>query len=165
MLGGEQNPSVGNAPDSVEGYWTRTRLDLRDWLQRNSPPLAELYGGAVELMCGIPLPGRVRFISHAIREIRNRLPEVVSGIKTGGRLDYVNSLDEIGRVWVRHELAVAGRRQLLTKLKRQWHCSAVLSNTAIFSIASKTLCGLSHLEKRAFLLGHQSLFEMRRETL
>ena len=108
MLGGEQTPSLENAPNPGGVYWTRTRLDLRAWLQRNAPTLSELYEGAVELIYGAALPGRVRFISHAVREIRNRLPDIISGTNSGRRLSYKNSLDEIEKVWNNHKFALDG---------------------------------------------------------
>ena len=64
--------------DAAEASWTPRRVDLRSWLQRNAPSLGELYVGAVLLVFGRPIPGRVRFVAHAVREIRNRLPDVVS---------------------------------------------------------------------------------------
>ena len=68
-------------------------LDHR--LQRNAPSLAELYEGAVTLLYN-PLPGHVRFIAHAVREIRNRLPDAIAGpTKEKRPLQYKNILDAI----------------------------------------------------------------------
>lgn len=83
----------------VGACWTPTRLELLAWLRRNTPPLAELYQGAVLLMYETPLPGKVRFISHSVREIRNRLPDVIAGPMQNRQLQYKNRLDEIARVW------------------------------------------------------------------
>jgi len=44
-------------------------------------------------------PGRVRFIAHAVREIRNRLPDVIAGPKGGGIVQYINKLDELALEW------------------------------------------------------------------
>jgi hypothetical protein len=93
------NPESGHLPTLSEIFWNPTRLELRAWLYRNAPSLAELYEGAVRLIFETPLSGRIRFISHAVREIRNRLPDVISGIKSGERLDYKSRLDEIAKLW------------------------------------------------------------------
>jgi len=79
--------------------WGPIRQEIRAWLQRNAPSLAELYEGAVILLYVNPLPGRVRFISQAVREIRNRLPEVISGMKWPQRLDYKSQLDALAKLW------------------------------------------------------------------
>src|SRR6266511_1972358 len=79
--------------------WTPVRLEIRSWLSRNAPPLAELYEGAVRLLYVNLLPGRVRFISHAVREIRNRLPGVISGEEGSQYLHYKNRLDDLAKLW------------------------------------------------------------------
>lgn len=107
-LGDSLVPDQNPASSADEAYWTRARLELRAWLQRNAPSLAELYEGAVRLAYGMALPGRVRFISHAVREIRNRLPEAISGIKSGIRLDYKSRMDMIGKAWNKHDFSLGG---------------------------------------------------------
>lgn len=85
-------------------YWTPKRQKILEWLRNQAPSLAELYQGAVQLLCDDPpLPGRSRFIAHAVREIRNRLPEVVAGVK-GKYLDYKTQLDDIAKEWDRNGL-------------------------------------------------------------
>ncbi len=91
-----------------EPSWAATRMELRAWFQRNAPSLGELYEGAVRLIFDTRVPGRVRFVSHAISEIRNRLPGIVSGNRAGGRLDYTSRLDEIVKAWRRARLSLDG---------------------------------------------------------
>jgi hypothetical protein len=67
-------------------------------MQRNAPSLAELYEGAVTLLYANPVPGHVRFVAHAVREIRNRLPDTIAGPSTKQRLDYTSRLDDITRL-------------------------------------------------------------------
>jgi hypothetical protein len=67
-------------------------------MERNAPSLAELYKGAVTLLYINSIPGRVRFIAHAVREIRNRLPDTISGPTKKQRLDYTNRLDDIAKL-------------------------------------------------------------------
>lgn len=92
-------PDTNHASTLGKAFWTPARLELRSWLQRNAPSLAELYEGAVRLTYESPLSGQVRFVSHAVREIRNRLPDVISGIKGGGQLQYKNRLDDLVKAW------------------------------------------------------------------
>jgi len=88
--------------------WTPPRIELRAWLDRQRPSLAELYHGSVELMFNKPVPGTIRFVSHAVREIRNRLPDAISGEKGGARLNYPDRLDEISTLWEQTGLPIDG---------------------------------------------------------
>ena len=87
-------PPTSNQPTC----WNNTRQEIRSWLRRNAPSLAELYEGAVMLLYTNPLPGRVRFIAHAVREIRNRLPDAIAGPTKRQYLDYTNRLDDITKL-------------------------------------------------------------------
>jgi len=80
-----------------EEYWTLKRKELVNWFMRNAPSLGELYEGAVQLLfADPPIPGCSRFIAHAVREISNRLPDVLTGHPTSSnRLDYVNRFDNL----------------------------------------------------------------------
>ena len=86
-------------PRNDPGHWNRNRLELLDWLRKTSPSLAELYQGAVDLLFGQQIAGFSRFVSHAVREIRNRLPGVVSGVIAAGRLDYTSRIDDLAAHW------------------------------------------------------------------
>lgn len=80
--------------------WTPRRIELRAWFeQRKASSLGELYEGAVKLVSGDRVPGWTRFVAHAVRDIRNRLPDVISGAKSGGSLQYKNRLDGLAREW------------------------------------------------------------------
>jgi len=98
---------MANLPRSNEALggpvacWTATRIELRDWLRRNSPSLAELYEGAVELVFVRTPPGWTRFVCHAVREIRNRLPDAITGPVEGGTVQYTNRLDRVSSLWQR----------------------------------------------------------------
>jgi hypothetical protein len=85
-------------PSPVGGSWTPLRIGILDRLRRDAPSLSELYEGAV-LLVHQKTPGYVRFVSHAVREIGNRLPQVMVGVMAGSRLEYVNRLDEIARLF------------------------------------------------------------------
>ena len=92
----------------TQNYWTPKRLELLSWFRRYAPSLGELYEGAVIMVFSEKFPGRVRFVAHAVREIRNRLPNVIAGFKGGGPLQYKNRLDEIEDVWKKHGLPLDG---------------------------------------------------------
>jgi len=81
-----------------ENYWTKQRIELEAWFQRNAPSLGELYEGALIILHTNNFPGRTRFLAHAVREIMNRLPDVIAGVKSS-RIDYVNLLDNIVPHW------------------------------------------------------------------
>jgi hypothetical protein len=85
---------------SAASCWTAKRLGLRDWLQRTAPQLAEVYAGAVTIAFDRDFPGRVVFVWHAMREIRNRLPDAVAGEVDSSRLEYRDLADEIQRCWI-----------------------------------------------------------------
>jgi hypothetical protein len=93
-------PSNAGAPGTVEkACWTPNRSELREWLRRNAPSLAELYEGAVLLLFDHPVPGYTRFVAHAVRETRNRLPDATSGPKAGIYLNYKSRVDEVVILW------------------------------------------------------------------
>jgi len=92
-------PDVSSIPLLDKICWTPARVELLTWLQRNAPSLAELYQGAVDLMYANLFPGRVRFVSHAVREIRNRLPDISAGTTRGGQLQYKKRMDDLAKAW------------------------------------------------------------------
>jgi len=101
-------PSLPSGPTLQDNYWSQLRKELSSWLNRNASSLGELYDGAVVLMEENRLPGRVRFVCHAVREIRNRLPDVMSGSKSTERLDYVNRLDALAKTWTKEGFGFSG---------------------------------------------------------
>lgn len=50
-------------------------------------------------MLATTMPGRVRFVAHAVREIRNRLPDAVAPAEQRHRFEYTRQCGEIRRVW------------------------------------------------------------------
>ncbi len=93
---------------SPQDYWTEPRRELQAWFQRNAASLGELYEGALLMLHDRSFPGRLRFISHAVREIRNRLPDVITGEKGKGRVEYVNELDAIAKDWIKYGFILDG---------------------------------------------------------
>jgi hypothetical protein len=121
----ELTGEIAPAPSTLgNGCWTRSRVEILSWLRRNAPSLSELYEGAVGLLDETPLPGRVRFIAHAVREIRNRLPDAIAGPTKRQRLDYTSRVDDISRL--------PAAQTLLADVG-----GATAPNTTIISIDSK----------------------------
>jgi len=78
--------------------WTPRRRELQQWFERNAPALGEVYAGAVLLLHDERIPGYRRLVAHAMREIGNRLPDVV-GDEIRGRVQYANHLDKLQKKW------------------------------------------------------------------
>jgi hypothetical protein len=107
--------ATGAVPDAVgstatdpgvspASCWTAKRLRLRDWLERTAPQLAQVYAGAVTMAFDPDFPGRVVFVWHAMREIRNRLPDAVAGEVDSSSLEYGDLAKSIRRCWIEDDL-------------------------------------------------------------
>jgi hypothetical protein len=66
----QQNPGVLSNLDS--------RRDLVEWFAKNAPSLGQLYVASLRMLDDRDFPGRGYLICHAVREIGNRLPNVVA---------------------------------------------------------------------------------------
>lgn len=102
------NKDHSNSPLETAHYWNEHRAEIYLWFQKDAPSLGELYVGALHMLYEQPLAGWSRFVSHTVREIRNRLPEIISGIRSAGSVQYVNRLDEIAVMWKREGLPLDG---------------------------------------------------------
>ena len=81
-------------------YLTATRNSLLVWLERNASELAKLYLSALKLLFeDKEFPARFYLTAHAVREIRNRLPDAVVGVAKTPRVEYVQWLDKIAKEW------------------------------------------------------------------
>jgi hypothetical protein len=70
-----------------------------EWLKEQDECLGELYEAAVRMVEDDSFPGRKRLICHAVREIRNRLPEVVGAKGIKKRVDNTKELKELTELW------------------------------------------------------------------
>ena len=95
----QPSSDLADVPPVTPAHWTNARMEIRGWLHEQAPPLAELYEGAVCLIFERPLGGKLRFVAHAVREIRNRLPGYISSGKSGRRLEYKDELEELLKIW------------------------------------------------------------------
>jgi hypothetical protein len=94
------NPFVSGAADGFSVWWNEPRQAIHQWLQKDSPPLAELYRGANELLSTRRTPGWTRFVAHAMREMVNRLPAAICGEEMSkGRLEYPQRIEALAVLW------------------------------------------------------------------
>ncbi len=98
-----------STPPTPPGDLLKPRVELFEWLSVRAPPLAELYKGALRMLCHeSPFPARGRYIAHSVREIRNRLPDFIAGPKGGGRLDYTTKMDGVSALWKKRGVTTTG---------------------------------------------------------
>jgi hypothetical protein len=100
-------PPLEPTSSAAEVPMSTFRLELKAWLGRNAPSLEELYEGALRMLYSPNFPGRTRFIAHAAREIANRLPETITGIKNE-RFEWQNQLDRLLKSWGRAGFSIDG---------------------------------------------------------
>lgn len=92
--------SLGGSEGLAEPWWTPERAELVGHLEERAPALAPLYRGALLLAMRDSFPGRVHFIAHAIREIRNRLPGALGPRIRRRDAGYEHLTDKIYKLWV-----------------------------------------------------------------
>jgi len=101
----EADPSTPLVPEALDKFaasWNGPRQAIHQWLQKHSPPLAELYLGANELLSA-RTPGWTRFVAHAVREVVNRLPAAICGEEMSkGRLEYPQRIEALAVLWEAH---------------------------------------------------------------
>jgi len=76
------------------------------------PVLAPIYLGAVQMASDENFPGRVHFVSHAVREMRNRLPGAFAEVPK--RVNYSDLADVVHTAWVNEGLPSDGASPLST---------------------------------------------------
>jgi hypothetical protein len=70
-----------------------------EWLKEQDECIGRLYEAAVRMVEDDSFPGRNILICHAIREIRNRLPEIVGAKGIIKRADYTKEVEELAGLW------------------------------------------------------------------
>lgn len=75
------------------------RQQLLAWFRTYAMPLAEAYEGAINLIENDRFPGRITFISHAVRDIADRLVFALDQQLKGNHVQYANYFDKIEQVW------------------------------------------------------------------
>lgn len=108
----EDYPNFSNDAEHGSESFTPQRIELLGWLDTHAPALTPLYRGALSLALRDSFPGRVHFIAHAIREIRNRLPGALGPKVPRQDAGYEHLADKIHRRWVEEGLPEDGRLRL-----------------------------------------------------
>ncbi len=93
-------PNTNNSQCNRPQYWTKARLELVGWLQEHASALADLYKGAVELTYSRRVPGWTRFVCHVMREIGNRLPDIIVGPAARTKTDADHSMSDLAGAWI-----------------------------------------------------------------
>ena len=90
-------------------------------------------------------PGRTRFVPHAVREIRNRLPDYIAGSRSS-RVEYVNRLDALVDQFKRSGLIVDGEAPIVVTQTIQTTNTDIPVPHRIF----RSVCSLlkDHIESR-----------------
>ena len=93
--------ALADGPELPEEFQlTGRQRRIVDWLgESRGPELAELFRAAAIMLNNPRFPGRLRFIAHAVREIRNGLPNVVDGPKVRRQVQYKKEVDRISKAW------------------------------------------------------------------
>ena len=105
----EDDLPASTGPDGAgETWWTSERRALVKWLDTHAPALTPLYEGALSLAARDSFPGRVHFITHAIREIQNRLPGALGPMVKRRDAGYEQLTDKIQQRWVEQGLPEDG---------------------------------------------------------
>ncbi len=84
--------------DHVAEIWNRRRLEIRQWLETQAPPLAGVYQEIVTLIHMPESAARLHFVAHGIREIGNRLPGYLDEI-TSEQVNYRALVKPICSSW------------------------------------------------------------------
>lgn len=87
-------------------YWTSKRKEIYSWLDKNSASSAEMYKSAVRLMFEIQISGKIRLVSHCVREICNRLVNVKVGATS--RFDYSKRISQLSTLWKKKGFSIDG---------------------------------------------------------
>lgn len=85
---------------------------MHAWLAAQAPYLAPVYEAAVRMAMDPTFPGRVCFVAHALRDMRNRLPDAIAGRVKGSRTEYSDLAAKVTRCWVEDGLPSDGSSPL-----------------------------------------------------
>lgn len=106
----DEFPDARSTPEQEpsSGWLTKERTQVHTWLQLNAPHLAEVYLGSVRLFEDEEFPGRVYLVAHAVREIRNRLPDAIAGVVAKSNTEYNPLVSALHESWIAEGLPEDG---------------------------------------------------------
>jgi hypothetical protein len=70
--------------------------------------LAPVYTAAVRMAVDPTFPGRVWFVAHGLRDIRNRLPDALAGSVKQARTEYKDLAERVAQCWMEDGLPADG---------------------------------------------------------
>ena len=154
-------PDDGPGPDrgpAVPGevakeWWNADRAGLHGWLDRNAPHLAPLYLAALRMTMDEGFPARVHLIAHAIREIRNRLPDALDGALQLPKSKYPKYVGKLYERWVEEGLPTDGSGPSMDE-------SAEATSTAVGYVVSSEF-----ISAVGVLVAHHTELEAGRDAL
>lgn len=79
--------------------WEPVRRELLNWFHINATSLVSAYAGAILLLDNRGFPGRLQFIAHAVRDISDRLIDVLDPQEKPPRVQYEQKMDRIEKQW------------------------------------------------------------------
>jgi len=83
---------------------TEKNKEIISWFESHQNPiLGELYRGALRIFSEENFPGYLQFISHAVREIRNRIPYIILG-DVQERFEWTKELKNLEDCWRKAEV-------------------------------------------------------------
>jgi hypothetical protein len=94
--------------------WTPQRLRVRAWLRERAPNLAPAYEATIRLAADPTFPGRACFMAHALRDMRNRLPNAIAGPVKGSNTRYAHLADLVTKCWMEDGLPSDGSSPVIT---------------------------------------------------
>jgi hypothetical protein len=93
-----QEPAPGPQPAAKQDFWDGRRRELFDSIAKKAPRLAAIYRASVTMYHDAVFPARQHFVAHAVRELGNRLPDVL-GVAKEARFEATPRLDSCGKIW------------------------------------------------------------------
>jgi len=81
-------------------------IEIISWFRRqNYPVLGELYEGAIRILSEENFPGFIQFVAHSVREIKNRLPDLILG-EEHVYFDWKKEIINLEKCWIRADVAI-----------------------------------------------------------
>lgn len=103
--------ALGGPDSGGEPRWAPKQAALVGWLNRHAPAVEPFYRGALLLAAFDRFPGRVHFLTHAIREIGNSLPSALGPKVKKKTVGYEGLTKAIRDRWLAEGLPEDGRPQ------------------------------------------------------
>lgn len=66
-------------PENLAASLSPMRQELVQWFEREAPSLAPAYRAAIQILKISAMPARVHLVSHIVRDIYGKLPEILDG--------------------------------------------------------------------------------------